>query len=518
MISMFDAVKNNDPVVPAADTISLPSSRLIDGVQKFVTQYAASILTAIFVAMTVFSGNKFLPVPWHFDDYNGLIGHHNYRPGHFFDFFATRPVSLNVVWHLGAAGETTVYVVMFLLTALFPVLTVRLALRLYRSEPGPWVVIWLIVAVSFCTVLCEQSPWFYRYLGLMSNMTSLTTGLMAAYCFSRWLDGKKIAFVFGCLLFLATAFAKEDMLLFVPVFVTADWWIMRLDHKERASLRSLALVYGWIAIVGVLLFCWNTWIVPSRFTSNLDGPLKQDRSLAHLISHSWNYLTCLPTPTVAFVALLGAALLGLLRRGHRVAAVASVVLVLALVLPYAVLVKFNLIYCLNWMSMSAALALVGIAVALQPFATGRLAALPWIAPFSIVVAAVLLNPNAGVGRQSSIDTLNERQEANAYILQQLVRHKKELAAADAVIVKGVDGIRSPWYFNTGWYINDKLGRQMRWLVVAKPESYVGQAMKGRASKIGQVETVSEQYPARHPGLTVLEFDKNLNLTIHPAQN
>ena len=160
---------------------------------------------------------------------------------------------------------------MFFLTALLPVLAVRLALRMFRCRPGPWLTLWLIAAVSFCTFLCEDSPWFYCYTGLMTNLTSVIAGFLAAEWYCRYFDGKKTAFAIGCLLLLATAFAKEDMLLFVPLYVGAYWCILRLNGKDRARVRSLAVVYASLAVVVVTLYCWNRWIVPSPFTSNRGG-------------------------------------------------------------------------------------------------------------------------------------------------------------------------------------------------------------------------------------------------------
>lgn len=486
---------------------------LAGAVHELATQYGAAILVAVVVLCVFFPGNEFLPVPWQHDDYNNLAGHLNYHAGHRVDLFCARPVSTNLIWCLSAAGDTAFFLVMLLLAALLPVLAVRLALRLFRCQPGPWHVLWLTVAVSFCTFLCEQSLWFYRYTGLMTNLTSLVAGMLAAYSFSRYFDGRKSAYAMGCLLFLAAAFAKEDMLVFVPLFVTVDWCIRRLDDKDRASPRQLVLVFGWLVAVTAMLFGWNAWIVHSPFTSGTDGPYKLGLAPFHVFGQMGHYAVASRTPRVMFIALTVATALGLMRRGHRVAALSLIPLTASLILPYAVLPRFIEYYCLNWLSIGLALSLVGIAVVLQPRERGRLSILPWIVPVALIVTAVLWSHSTAEFRRSCTAFLNQHQKNNRYIIQQIVGHQAEYAEAETVALLGIDDVFSPWFLCDGRYINAKLGRQVRWLLVAKPKSLVAAHMTGVWSKMGQVEVVSEQEVSAFPEITVLKFDKYLNLKV-----
>lgn len=507
----------NNPVMPAADAIGRPNGGLVGAVQEFAAQYAAAILAAVCAATIFFPGNEFLPVPWQFDDYFNLSGylHYLHYPQGFRNaFLHARPVSTNAIWCLGAAGETTFYLVMFFLTALLPVVTVRLALRLFRCRPGPWVAIWLAAAVSFCTFLAEESPWFYRYTGIMTNLTSVTAGMLATCCYCRFLDGKKSALAVGCLLFFVTAFAKEDMLLFVPLFVTADWCIFRLTNKKLASVRSLAFVYGSFAVVGAILFFWNTWVIFSPFTAGVDSAYKQDWTPSRLLMLVWGYADASRTPRVVFIALAVAAGLGLLRRGHRIAALSSILLGMSLILPYAVVQKFSGYYCLNWLPIVTALSLVGIAVAWRPFAPGRLSIVPWIVPVAIVVTAVLVSHSAAGRRRELMMSLNRDQENNSYMIQQVLRHREEFANAKTVALQGIDDVVSPWYFSDARYINWKLGTDTNWLLVARPKSLVDKRMTTGWLKDGHTAVISERDLAAHPGIPILEFDKSLNLTVH----
>jgi hypothetical protein len=510
----------NDPLKPVTVEIGRPigadctaaTHSVALAVQEFAAQYATAILLALIVATVFFPGNAFLPVPWLGDDYRNLISHDDFQSGPYV-FLHSRPVSDNLIKSLSAAGETAYFLVLFLLTALLPVLAVRLALRLFRCRTGPWLTLWLIAAVSTCSFLYEESPWFYRYTGLMTNLTSVTTGFLAAASFGRFFDGKKSGFVLGCVFFLATAFAKEDVLLFVPLYVTVDWCILRMKDKHLAPLWSVALVDGVIAAVIATLYCWNRWIVPSPFTSNVGEAFKQDRTPSHIFEHSWHYASNSTTLCAVSLALAVAVVLGLLRRGHRVAALSLPLLVLSLVLPYAILVKFQAFYVLNWLSLSVALSLVGIALAWRPFAPGRLSILPWIVPVAIVAAVMILNHPAADRRGHCATYITHNQENCRYVIQQVLCRQTEFARAETLAVQGLDEILSPWCKTNGSYMNRKLGKDILWLVVAKPESYIVKRMAGK-TKLGQVEIISAQDLALHPGIPILEFDKNQNLTVH----
>jgi hypothetical protein len=510
----------NDPVMAADYAINHPDNTNIRAVQKFVSQYMASILTAAIVAILFFPGNRFLPVPWQCDDYINLSLYSFQTPGQWIDLSATRPVSTNVISLLGRAGDTTFFLTLFFLAALLPVLAAQLALRLFRCRPEPWAVIWLVAAVAFCTFLCEESPWFYRYTGMMTSLTSVITGFLAAYGFSYYFDGKKkSALAFGGLMFLATAFSKEDVLLFVPLFAAVDWFILRLDDKQKASLLSLGIVLGWIAVVGAMLLVWNTWIVPSEYTANLEWNANRHCwTPSHIFKYAWQYATYSHTQRVISATLAAAVVVGLLRRGHRVVALGSLALVLSLILPYTVLLKFRGFYSLNWVPIAVALALVGIAVAWRPFVGRRLAFVPWMAPVSLMAVAILVSHSAAKGRLIATTTLNQEQEGNCYIVRQLLHHQTEFADAKTVALRGIDAIRSPWFPSDGRYINLKLGKEINWLLVAGPKSRVAENKVGRVFKNSRVKAVSEQDLAAYPGVTILDFDKELNLTVHSNGN
>ncbi len=145
-----------------------------------LAQYATATVVAATVLAMFFPGNCFLPVPWQPEDYTFLAAAAHLHNGFGVELFSTRPVSTNILWRLGMLGETPFYITMFLLATLIPVLAVRLALRLFRCQPGPWIALGLVAGVSACTFLFEQSLWFYRYTGLVTNLTSVVFGLLSA--------------------------------------------------------------------------------------------------------------------------------------------------------------------------------------------------------------------------------------------------------------------------------------------------------------------------------------------------
>jgi hypothetical protein len=481
--------------------------------QEFAAQFAVSIVVALFALRVFFPDNTFIPFPWQHDDYKNFSGYLTYHPGQWIQFYCVRPVSSNIVFLLGERGETTFYVVMFLLTALLPVLAVRLAIRLYRFRPGPWLTLWLVAEASFFTFLCEYSLWFYRYTGLMTNLTSLAMGMMAASCFCRWLDGKKCYFAAGCLWFLGSAFAKEDLLLFVPLFVTVDWFLCRREGKDRPGPRALALAYGWFAVVGAALYCWNTWIVPSPFTSSTSEPYKLNLSISHIAEQVGSYASLMRTPRVLIIALAVAVGLGILRRRFRLAAIVSVLLTVSLILPYSVLPRFTEYYCLNWLSIVAAMALIGIALAWRPYAPDRFAFLPWFVPGLVMAVAVLWSPSRAEFRADFAAFLNDQQESDRFIVEQLVRRREEFIQADTIALLGLEDHFSPWMLNDGLYINSKVGKNIHWLLVSKPNTIVAQYTTPGVTKMRQIEVVTEQDLKSRPGMTVLRFDKKLNLSV-----
>jgi hypothetical protein len=188
----------------------------------------------------------------------------------------------------------------------------------------------------------------------------------------------------------------------------------------------------------------------------------------------------------------------------------------SLILPYTVIQKFAAMYSVNWLPISAALALVGIAVACRPWLPGRLSFLPWVVPASLVVAAVLSSRSATHDRLNITKAMNQRQQDNYYIVQQTLRHRAEFADADTVAIRGLDETTSPWCRTTGLYINTLLGKKRRWLLVVRPKSMVARITDevGRGvAKVGNVEEIPEQELAAHPGIPLLRFDKSLNMTV-----
>lgn len=484
--------------------------------QEWTTQYAVSLVVAVVVLAFAFPGNEFLPVPWQHDDYTGLAGHLKYLTDGPSAAVCVRPVSTNFMYLLGAAGETPYFLAMLLLAALVPVLAVRLAMGLFQSGAGPGSVIWLTAMVSCGMFLYEQSPWFYRYSGLWTNLTSLVLGMSAAYGFSRWMDGSKNAVAAGCIFLLLSAFAKEDMILFVPAYVTALWCIRWADMRRRPRWLPLGVVYGGLAIILAMVCVWNTWVVASPYTSGT-GCYQLHWTPADIMRQLGRYATASLTPRILSIGLAIVVVAGILRREHRIAALCVIPLVISLALPYAPLPRFFAYYCMNWLAMGFALVLCGLATVWRPRGPRWLAILPWIVPMAIFVGAVLGNqPTAGF-RRSFTAFLNQEQHNNRYLIEQVVRHASEFAKVETVALRGLDNVYSPWFLTDGRYINAKLGRQVRWLLAAKPDSEAARQMIGALAENGQVKLVLERDLTALPAVPVLEFDRHLNMTVHAGK-
>ena len=372
----------------------------------------------------------------------------------------------------------------------------------------------MAAGVSACTFLFEHSLWIYRYTGLITNLTSVNFGLLAAYGFSLWLDGRRAGFVAGCLLFLASAFAKEDMLLFVPLYACAEWSIRRWHGTDQTPLSRLACTLAAVAMVGGLLLIWSRWIFPSPYIGKCEA-YRLSFSVPHLAQQVWRYAVASHLSKAAFIALVIASVYGTCHSPRRLAAVAIIPLVVAMILPYAVLPRFFEYYSLNWLSLVLSLGTVCIAVNFRDRLPPRVACVAWLAPIIVLVAIFATNRSAASFRYFLASWLNLQQAENQYVLEQLEHHKDELAGADTVAIHGADEFFSPWLLSNGAYVNRKVGHEVHWLLVVAPKSLAGQYLKSNP-QTGNVSIVLERDLASYPGATVLSFDKNLNMSVQAA--
>jgi hypothetical protein len=498
--------------------------------RDFVAEYAVAVVAAVLTLYVFFPGSEFLPVPYNHDDFHAFSGcpgpgdcpSEQNTAGGLSGFVAKlrchilgpRPVSCNVIWGLGRLGETPYYVGLLLTVALLPLLAVHLVLGLFRYRPEPWIVVALTAGVTCGFFLFEQSPFFYRLGGMYTNLTSLLLGFLAIHCFRRYFDGSRPAYTAGAVLFLAAAFSKEDILLFVPLAVTADWWVRRRESAEWMPLAKLvqALVPMFIAVV--LLVAWNRYVVHSPFTNGTSEDYKLNLGPRHLAVQFWHYVTATRSARIMFGALLAASLLGVLRGRGRWASLAMLPLVASLIGPFCVLPfsHFSEYYSVSWLSLVLAFSLVGIGVNCQCWLPRRLSALAWIAPILVLLVLIVGGISSATARHDLAGWLNEQQENSRYVIEQLVRRKGEFATADTVVIRGVDEGLSPWVRCDGRYLNAKLGRPIRWLVVAHPGSQLDHWMSRFPVQSGSVAMVYEADLAQFPGAAVLEFDRDFNLT------
>ena len=159
-----------------------------------------------------------------------------------------------------------------------------------------------------------------------------------------------------------------------------------------------------------------------------------------------------------------------------------------------------------------ALSLVGIAVAWRPFAPGRLAIVPWVAPLWVIVTAVLLNHPAAKRRDSRTSSLRIKRTI-AILSNKFSATRRSLPRRKPWPCKESRISSRPGIVPAGATSTGNSGREIHWLVIVKPTSNAAKRIKDNA-KLGQVELVSEQDLAAYRGFTLLKFDENQNLTIH----
>jgi hypothetical protein len=493
------------------------STMTLARLQRWLLQYAVAVLIMLIAVKALFPGNRFLPVPWHHDDFNNLAASYHYgrMP---FSVLVARPVSTNFIWLLGARGETAFYLTMLALAAAIPVLAVRLGLRLFHLRVGARSVLAMVACVTLGTFAFEHSLQYYRYTGMMTNLVSVVTGLLAAGLLADAIQGRRSP-AWGILCALLSGFAKEDMLLFVPAFAVLYAWLEAARSGQPLLTRRLGTVVLGLLLVGGAVFVWNSRVVASPFTTGADPAYRLKLSPSAVASQCFQYAAASPVATRIFLAYLALLALGLSVKGHRVAVLASAILVGALMAPYLVLPRFFEYYSLNWLSALLAFTVAGLTATCQAWCpqSWKTYGITTLLPVGALIAALLSSPAASALRGSITEWFNVQQLDNQYVIAEVVRHREEFAGCNPVALRGVDDVYSAWMKTDGAYINLQVGRPIHWLLIARPGTFAAQYMQRHPYRQGNVSLVFEEDLAQFPPLTTLQFDKNLNLRVIPAR-
>ncbi|MBJ6983463.1 hypothetical protein [Luteimonas sp. MC1750] len=409
------------------------------------------------------------PFPYYPDDFSFLSGAFADMGWHW-----KRPVSANIIFLVAAGGFWLSYAVLAASTVVVAWLAMLLVSRVFGVGIG------LLPAAAASAVLFSHAAAFEhgKYLGLMTNLVSHGLGLASLLLlWHGWRRARVAWCVVAALVYLASAFAKEDFLL-PPLLLLG---LLRvLDHHEAGApgRRTERLSHAARLVVSLLFvavpagaMAWSA-VDRNPFVAGLFSPDTSSPSYAVELAPAalWQAFATLFVGYTAVATLLAAcAVLAMARLpGMRMRLAWLVATIVALALPYAVIPHnmpgYRAYAWLPWMA-----AIIGVALALAQAALDSQAgrgrarrALPLVAALAVAAIAVAAHREARTElalRYAAGEAVNRR------MLEVVEAHRDAIAAAPVVGLAGLDG-PSPWCGNGTLYLRYKRRLAQQWIVFA----------------------------------------------------
>lgn len=469
---------------------------------------AAAALAAFVVAQGYEIGILRFVTPLHHDDFSALAG----GPG--FDLHLPRPISSNFIYMLGYYGGPFYFLVYACLNALALALTVCFAYRMYSVKMSPWVLCCTVFLVSLSWLYTRPSVYSFQYLGLSTNLVSYIFAVLAVMV----LQGggvpfhlRTVAFTALCIL---TAFAKEDMVLFmllaVSIRVADDATRGRSVHKAvKHNVALFAIVLA--AYVGSVL---HSKLVGSAFTAG-SGAYDVSHPLGNLLQNAVAFWTASPAMKVVLSAsilliVLSVARYAVLRSAASLRDFMVSLLPLAAALPYLLLPRFVDYYAISFVPMILA------------FVGPGLATLASVKSRNVLAAVVLLFPVSASAFFHQIDQqlmhwgmgwyLEHRDTSERQISAIAVNFSSELRQCDTIAVTGLSDPLGPFANNGSTYVNRVLGVAKSWRISALPGTSLAQFVATLPPKDPKWVYVASDAEALSVSGCALAFDKAGNGT------
>ena len=472
-------------------------------------------LTALLLALAYYAINFVLTAnslsPVHQDDYLALgYGFEDMRWG------VSRPVSTNLIYFMGEMGPTFSFLLLSAMTVAMALLVLRFVERAFGRE-FEWHSLLLFSAISFAHMASFEHG---KLLGLATTLSSNVAGLLAMCllwdAWTRKSGGKAMAAVAA---YLVAVFAKEDFIL--PPLVLLAWlWLLRLREarawREAFAPFETALTLA-VACTAAASIAYNFLLTSNPFVSGVaggapqDAPYAVDMTPAALASAFWT-LTFGYAPLASGLAVAAAAVGMIAKRALRWPLVLVAALILALMLPYALIPnnmpEFRVYGWLPWFGGIVAMVLASLVPA------GDRLALPVRKVASALPAlclAAIVMWQANPHRQGVAGWYALQQGANERMLQSLREHRSSIAREQVVGIVGVDGL-SPWSNTDAQFLRRKLYFDNRWIVFVEKDSMFYQidpVVDGRTSPRNGKQFVLVEQSSRlcdEPALAVLVFD------------
>ena len=441
---------------------------------------AAACVLVIFVVYLLVQGHLLDPylfyTPWHHDDFSALTS----EPQYF--FWVPRPVSTNFIYMFCPKGAGLYYLLLALLWTAAMSTTLFFIVEALEIDLTTLEVVLFAVAGSFLWHAQGPSVESFQYLGLVTNIVSYFLGISAALVFlamrrvpMSWAYlGWACAFA---ILVLASAFAKEDMGLFLGLVVL---WSAALRHGSTLS-RLQHGVFG----LAVVAFAYgasglHSLAVQSPFVGG-EGPYDTSGFMTNIPVNLAFYLTASPATQMLYTffafVVLGSGALAIFLAPLRPVFFGSAFLLLcslALMAPYLILPRHFDYYAMNFMpvlAFAAAPVMVKAARAFPPLAGNRLVPL---GAFVLALAGgfQLLHADA-VRLTSKLAWMrNVRTDSFRQIMEVRRAIDREIDACKIVAVSGVDSRFGPFLANNGRFLNRLVGRDTAWIVKTAPGSFL----------------------------------------------
>lgn len=455
-------------------------------------------------------GNPVLQFPFHPDDYDLLT-----LSVETFGMPSVRPVSRFLMAMLADLGMHWFYETLLVLVVLYLVLCVLFAARVLavRLSNRELVLGGFVVGLTY--FLFEAAPETVRYTGHMTNVLSTLFAMLAALVLLRERPSTVWSDVGAVCLCLLSVYAKDDCAPFV--LLVAALRVAGDVHRGgvRKAIRAGAVLGALLAAM-ISAFLYHRYVILSPFLSG-EGHYQLSFRLPDLAGNVTHLLTLSRHVAVTLVCLGLASLATIFVRPEAFVRLAALWgLILALLLPYAALTRHVYqLYAYNWLPlMLAGIVVMGVSCARRVGNTATRAVLIAGGVAIVVGLYVLATP----ARNEAAQGFTRQQRQNRAIVAEVVRHREALRAAPLIAITGLDVPRHPWMFTDARYINELLRRDVRWLLVAEPDSFASwvYAEFNRPRDERSVTVISSNCLPMLAGVPQLQFEADLSTRLVPG--
>lgn len=477
------------------------------------------ILLAIVYILINFVLTRHSLSPVHQDDYLALgYGYEDMRG------FISRPVSTNFIYLMGALGPAVAYPLLALMTLAVPFLVLRFVQKLFGMRFG-WALVVLFGAVAFSHMSALEHT---KFLGLFTNLTSHLFGLLALLLIIDAWRGRELAkAALSVACYALSAFAKEDFLLPPLILLTVlAFEEMRATRLQRPGLPLSRWSVAFGVAVGLAAFAavaFNFFLSNNPFVSGVAAaapatdPYAVDMGPVAL-AKAFTKLTFGFIPLSSLLALAGLALALWTRPTTRLRLVAYAVMLVALILPYAMIPNNMPDYrVFSWLSWFGGALALGLLWASERFLGTRATARRAAVAVAALVLALGVFLQAYPQRQAVADWYRAQQGANEAMLASLRTHRRLIAREEVVGIVGVDA-PSPWSNTDAQFLHRKLYFDNDWIVFVDKDSMFFQidpVVNGQVTSARGKQFITVQQTERlcaMPQLLVLVFDAAGNAT------